>query len=166
MNNAAAAEQSSTSPGPAFAGLTIPPIDRRPRKLLIGGQWVDALSGKTFPSINPSTGEVIAQVAQAGAEDVDRAVAAARQAFEDGPWRAMRPVQRQALLWSLADAVAEHFVELRTLEAVDMGLPIGRDPGAKAAENVAVLRYFAGLAATNGGHTLRTPSGQTSSRTP
>ncbi|NKQ54430.1 aldehyde dehydrogenase family protein [Amycolatopsis sp. K13G38] len=125
----------------------------RPAKMLIGGRWVDAVSGKTFPSVNPSTGEVIADVAEAGPADADRAVAAARAAFE-GPWRRMKPVARQELLLAFADAVQDDFDELRLLEALDMGAPIGkRRPGARAWE-ADILRYFAGWATKIHGETL------------
>src|SRR6266700_1969898 len=92
-------------------------LDSRPRRLLIDGRWVDAASGKTFPSINPSTGKVIAELAEGGAEDANRAVAAARRAFDEGPWPRMRPAERQSIIWALADAVAANFAELRMLEA-------------------------------------------------
>jgi aldehyde dehydrogenase (NAD+) len=121
--------------------------------LLIGGEWVPAASGRTFPSINPSTGEVIAELAAGEAEDADRAVAAARQAFE-GPWRTLTPAARQSVVWAVADAVEAHFEELRHLEAVDMGLPLGRAPGAGASQAVEVLRYFAGWASKLIGETL------------
>ena len=63
----------------------------RPHKLLIGGEWVEAASGKVFPVYNPATGEIIAQVAEGDKEDIDRAVKAARKAFDGGPWRTMTP---------------------------------------------------------------------------
>ncbi len=134
--------------------LAHPFLDGKPKRLLIGGEWVDAVSGKTFPSVNPSTGEVIAELAEADATDAGRAVAAARAAF-DGPWRRLKPRQRQSLLWALADAVQEHYDELRLLETLDMGSPIGRprrqDSPAWEAE---VLRYFAGWATKIGGETI------------
>jgi aldehyde dehydrogenase (NAD+) len=73
-------------------------------KLLINNQWVDSVSGKTFPTINPSTAEVITQVAEADAADVDKAVAAARAAFDKGPWRKkITASQRGVLMNKLAD---------------------------------------------------------------
>ena len=127
-------------------------LDERPKKLLIGGQWTVAAGGKTFPSINPSTGKVIAELAEGGAEDADRAVAAARQAFEAGPWHTMKPAERQSVIWRLADVIEAHYEELHLLEAADMGMPAGATPGAgKAAE---VLRYFAGWATKVHGSTL------------
>ncbi|MGI8329402.1 aldehyde dehydrogenase family protein [Actinomadura scrupuli] len=137
----------SGTPAPAF-------LDGRPKKLLIGGQWVEAASGRTFPSINPSTGEVIAELAEGGATDADRAVAAARAAFE-GPWRRVKPRERQALLWALADAVQEHYEELRLLEVLDMGSPVGRRrSGTTHAWEADVLRYFAGWATKIHGETI------------
>jgi aldehyde dehydrogenase (NAD+) len=123
------------------------------KQLLIGGEWVPAASGRTFPSINPSTGELIAELAAGEAEDADRAVAAAREAFE-GPWRTLTPAARQAIVWAVADAVEAHFEELRRLEAIDMGLPLGRAPGAGASQAVEVLRYFAGWTTKLNGETL------------
>jgi aldehyde dehydrogenase (NAD+) len=128
-------------------------LDRRPKRQLIGGQWVEAASGKTFPSVNPSTGEVIAELAEAGAEDADRAVAAAREAFE-GPWRRMKPRERQALLWAFADAVQAHYEELRLLETLDMGSPIGKPGRSTPAWEAEVLRYFAGWATKIHGETI------------
>jgi aldehyde dehydrogenase (NAD+) len=125
-----------------------------PKQLLIGGEWISAASGKTFPSVNPSTGEVIASLASADAADADRAVAAARAAFE-GPWRRMKPRQRQALLWALADLVQEHYDELRMLEVLDMGSPIGRPrKRTSPAWEAEVLRYFAGWATKLEGETI------------
>jgi aldehyde dehydrogenase (NAD+) len=131
----------------------LPFLDGRPKGLLIGGEWVPAASGRTFPSVNPSTGEVVAELAEGDAEDADRAVAAARAAFE-GPWSRLTPADRQAAVWALADAVEANYEELRYLEAMDMGLPIGRSPGAGAAKGVEVLRYFAGWATKIHGETL------------
>ncbi|OLT37601.1 betaine-aldehyde dehydrogenase [Actinomadura sp. CNU-125] len=135
--------------------VPVPPLlDGRPKKLLVGGRWVDAESGATFPSVNPSTGEVIAELAEAGPRDADRAVAAARAAF-DGPWRRAKPRDRQALLWRFADAVQENYEELRLLEVLDMGSPIGRRRSRPApAWESEVLRYFAGWATKIHGETI------------
>jgi aldehyde dehydrogenase (NAD+) len=131
----------------------IPFLDRRPKRLLIGGEWVEAASGRTFPSVNPSTGKEIADVAEGGPEDVERAVDAARRAFE-GPWRSLRPTQRQNLILALADAIAADHEQLRLLEAVDMGLPAGKAPGAGSEHAVQVLRHFAGFVTKAHGDTL------------
>src|SRR5215470_1155359 len=80
----------------------------RDRKLLIDDQWVSAASGKTFPVYNPATGTVMAHVAEADREDVDRAVMAARRAFDSGPWAKMTGSQRGKLLWKLAELIEQH----------------------------------------------------------
>jgi aldehyde dehydrogenase (NAD+) len=127
-----------------------------PKRLLIGGQWVAAVSGRTFPSINPNTGQVLAELAAADAADADAAVTAARTALH-GRWAAMKPRDRQMLLWKLADAVEEHYDELRLLEVLDMGSPIGRPrSGRTPAWEAEVLRYFAGWATKIQGETLPT----------
>ena len=137
----------AAAPAPAL-------LSGRPGRLLIGGRWTDAASGRTFPSVNPSTGEVIAELAEGGAEDADRAVRAARAAL-DGPWGRMKPRDRQALLWKLADAVEEHYDELHLLEVLDMGLPVGRPRSGRTPPwEAEVLRYFAGWATKLHGETI------------
>jgi aldehyde dehydrogenase (NAD+) len=81
-----------------------PFLDGKTKRMLIGGKWLEAASGKTFETRNPATGEILAHVAEGDAEDIDRAGAAAREAF-DGPWSKFRPAQRQAILLKLADLV-------------------------------------------------------------
>src|ERR1700726_427751 len=92
-------------------------------KLLINGQWVNSTSGKTFPTTNPATGEVITQVAEADAPDVDKAVSAARAAFEKGAWRKMSASQRGQLMYRLADLIEKNIEELAQLESLDNGKP-------------------------------------------
>jgi aldehyde dehydrogenase (NAD+) len=128
-----------------------PFLDGKPKRLLIGGQWVDALSGKTFDSVNPATGKVIAQLAEGGAEDIDRAVAAARTAFE-GPWSKFKPFDRQALMLKIADTVEKHFDTLCVLETLDMGAPIARTTTYKR-WIVQSLRFYAGQAVSLAGET-------------
>src|SRR4029077_16847940 len=96
----------------------------KPGKLLIDGQWVDG--SKRFATINPSTEEVLTEVAEASATDVDRAVQAARRAFEDrnGPWRKLSASERGRLIWKLADLVEKNIDELAELETLDNGKPI------------------------------------------
>ncbi|NKY45716.1 aldehyde dehydrogenase family protein [Nocardia cerradoensis] len=128
-------------------------LDGRTKRLLIGGRWEAAAAGRTFTSIDPSTGAVIAELAAADAVDADRAVTAARAALV-GPWQQFSPRDRQALLWAFADKVQEHFDELRLLESLDMGSPLGRRrPGSRAWE-AEVLRYYAGWATKIHGETL------------
>ena len=140
-------------PTPTTAVPALPFLANGPKQLLIGGEWVSAASGATFASIDPSTGRLTTELAEAGEADVDRAVAAARAAFE-GPWRTMTPARRQSVIWAVADALVECFEELRILEAVDMGMPIGKAPAAGAEHAVQVLRYFAGWTTKIGGDTL------------
>src|SRR3712207_6447577 len=77
-------------------------------RLLINNQWVEALSGRTFPTFNPATGEAICQVAEADQADVDRAVQAARNAFDKGPWRRMAAAERGKLMYRLADLIEKN----------------------------------------------------------
>src|SRR3954452_5242079 len=93
-------------------------------KILISNNWVDSVSGKTFETINPATGEVIAKVAEADAPDVDLAVKAARKAFHSkGPWRTMSASERGKLLNRLADLIEKNVDELAMLESLDNGKP-------------------------------------------
>jgi acyl-CoA reductase-like NAD-dependent aldehyde dehydrogenase len=101
--------------------LTTPDIRSR---AFIDGEYVDATTGETFDCINPSTGEVLAQIAACDAEDVDRAVRGARTAFESGVWSRSAPKQRKRVLLKLAALMREHRDELAMLETVDMGKPI------------------------------------------
>src|SRR5580658_900258 len=91
----------------------------RQTKLLIDGKWVNAASGKTFETLNPATGEVIAHVAEADKADVDKAVEAARRAFEGGAWQQMSASERGRLLNRLADLIEEHKEELAALETLN-----------------------------------------------
>jgi aldehyde dehydrogenase (NAD+) len=127
-------------------------LNGQPKLLLIDGRLVPAASGKTFKTWNPSTGKVLAEVAEAGAEDIHRAVAAARRAFE-GPWSKFKPFDRQAVLLKLADLLDQHFEELSTLDTLDMGGPIARTSAGRR-RGIALLRYYAGLATATHGHTI------------
>src|SRR5580658_8204606 len=93
------------------------------KRMLINGEWVRAASGKTFESRNPATGEVLAVVAEGDKEDIDRAVAAARRAFE-GSWSKWKPYERQALLLKIAELIEKNYDELSRLDTVDMGAPV------------------------------------------
>src|SRR5260370_30024216 len=115
-----------------------------PTKLLINGKGVDSVSGKTFPTINPSTGEVITQVAESDAADVDKAVAAARAAFDKGPWRKMSAAGRGVLMNKLADLIEEHADELAPLGSLDHGQPYHVAEAADPPLTIACYRYYAG----------------------
>ena len=113
-----------------------------PHKLLIGGERLEAGDGRTFATIDPATGEPICEVAQAGAEDVDRAVAAARGALE-GPLRKVSPSKRAGLMYTLAELIKANGAELAELESLDNGKPLAAAK-ADVGASVAHLRYYAG----------------------
>ncbi len=100
------------------------------KKLLIGGQWVESTSGQTIDAINPATGELLCRFAQGNAQDVDRAVAAARKAF-NGPWSRFTAHERRKLLLKVHDAILDNFEELALIETLDMGAPLARTRGYK-----------------------------------
>src|SRR5215472_7309247 len=131
-----------------------PTVQVSATKLLINGKWVDSVSGKTFPTLNPSTGEVITQVAEADAADVDKAVMAARAAFDKGPWRKMSAAQRGNLMLKLADLIEKHADELALLEALDNGKPAHVARAADLPLTIACLRYYAGWADKVEGKTI------------
>jgi aldehyde dehydrogenase (NAD+) len=138
----------STLPVPPEVHVTPPAT-----KLLINNRWVSSESGKTFATINPSTGEEICQVAEADAADVDKAVKAARAAFE-GPWRKMRASERGRLLYRLADLIEANADELARLETLDNGKPLSIAKAVDVAKTVACYRYFAGWADKVQGKTI------------
>ena len=123
----------------AIAKQTTPFLESGPKRLLIGGSWEPANSGRTATSINPATGKVIAEVAEADAGDAERAVRAARDAF-DGPWRRITPAERSRLINRLADLIEEHVDELALIDTLDMGAPLSRARGAVLA-GLARLRW-------------------------
>ncbi|HEX8714282.1 MAG TPA: aldehyde dehydrogenase family protein, partial [Solirubrobacteraceae bacterium] len=116
----------------------------RPQQLLIGEERLDAADGATFATLDPSSGREIATVAQGGAEDVARAVAAARAAFEQGKWATMPATGRERLMHALATAIDEHAQELAELESLDNGKPVGLAKMIDVRGAAAHLRYFAG----------------------
>src|SRR5262245_15864583 len=124
------------------------------RKLLVDGKWVPAASGKTFPVYNPATGTVLAQVAEADKEDVNRAVAAARKAFDSGPWRKMTGSQRGKLLWKLADLIEQHLEEFAELESIDNGKPLSVARVADVPLTAEMFRYMGGWTTKMTGTTI------------
>jgi len=125
-----------------------------PTKLLINNQWVDSASGKTFPTVNPATGTEICRVAEADAADVDKAVQAARAAFDKGPWRKMAASERGRLLNKLADLIEKNADELARLEALDNGKPYQVAKTADLPLVIACYRYYAGWADKIQGKTI------------
>ncbi|HXY10029.1 MAG TPA: aldehyde dehydrogenase family protein [Terriglobales bacterium] len=127
---------------------------RKPRKMLIGGKWVEAVSGKSFATYNPARGEVLAQVAEGDKADIDLAVKAARKAFESGPWPRMSPSERGRLLWKLAELVDEHLEELAQLETLDNGKPVFFSRAVDVPSSSEAFRYYAGWATKVEGNTI------------
>jgi phenylacetaldehyde dehydrogenase len=126
----------------------------KPRRMLINGKWVEAASGKTFPSYNPATGEILAQVAEGEREDIDRAVKAARGAFESGPWPAMSASERGRLIWKLGDLLERRVEEFAQLESLDNGKPLAVARVADVPLAVDLFRYMAGWATKIEGNTI------------
>ncbi|RWR83306.1 aldehyde dehydrogenase family 2 member B7, mitochondrial-like protein [Cinnamomum micranthum f. kanehirae] len=123
-----------------------PPVQVNHTQLLINGQFVDAASGKTFPTLDPRTGEVIAHVAEGDKEDINRAVSAARKAFDEGPWPKMSPYERSKIIYRFADLLEKHKDELAALEVWDAGKPYEQAASAEIPTLVRLFRYYAGWA--------------------
>ena len=124
-----------------------------PRQLFINGQWVDAASGRTFETPNPATGETLARVAEGDAEDINRAVRAARAAFE-GPWSRLSPSDRGRIIWKIGDLILEHAEELAQLESLDNGKPYAVALGADVPLAADLFHYMAGWATKIEGNTI------------
>ena len=118
----------------------------KPRKMLIDGKWVNSISGKTFPTYNPATGEVLAQVAEGDKADIDAAVKAARRAFESGPWSRMSATQRGKLVWKQGDLIEANLEQLAMLETLDNGKPLTVARAADVPLAADLFRYMAGWA--------------------
>uniref|UniRef100_A0A7N0V3R6 Aldehyde dehydrogenase domain-containing protein n=2 Tax=Kalanchoe fedtschenkoi TaxID=63787 RepID=A0A7N0V3R6_KALFE len=123
-----------------------PPVQVKYTQLLINGQFVDSASGKKFPTYDPRTGEVIAHVAEGDAEDINRAVAAARKAFDEGPWPRMSAYERSRIMLRFADLVEEHSDELAALETWDNGKPFDQAAKGELPLFVRLFHYYAGWA--------------------
>jgi phenylacetaldehyde dehydrogenase len=125
-----------------------------PRQLFINGQWTDAASGRTFETPNPATGATLASVAEGDAEDIDRAVQAARAAFDDGPWSRMTPSERGRIIWRIGDLILEHAEELAMLESLDNGKPYAVALGADVPLAADLFHYMAGWATKIEGNSI------------
>ncbi len=125
-----------------------------PRPMLINGRWIKAANGKTFPSYDPSTGEVLAKVAEGTAADINEAVKAARAAFDHGPWRKMTASERGRLIWKLADLLESNTEEFAQLESLDNGKPVAIARAADVPLAVDLFRYMAGWATKIEGNTI------------
>jgi len=131
---------------------TLAPV--KPGRLILNGEAVDSASGRTFTTWNPATEQAICEVAEAGVEDADRAVKAARAAFDSGPWPRMKPVDRQRILWKLGDLILEHADEIARLETLDNGKPIFESRQVDIPMVANCFHYFAGWATKIAGETL------------
>lgn len=123
-------------------------------RLHIGGEWVDALAGGELETVNPSTGAVFARVARAEAADVDRAVTAARAAFEEGPWPRMKPRERAAALWRLGDLILADAAEMARVETLDQGKPYAIAQAADVPSAAGLFHYMSGYATKIEGETI------------
>src|ERR1700678_4327986 len=133
---------------------TVEEFTAAPSKLFINGQWVDAASGKTFETPNPATGETLASVAEGDSEDIDRAVRAARKAFDEGPWGTITPSDRGRIIWRIGDLILEHAEELAQLESLDNGKPYAVALGADVPLAADLFHYMAGWATKIEGNSI------------
>lgn len=124
------------------------------KKLFINGQWVESVSGKTFETKNPATGEVITTVYEAQEADIDRAVKAAREAFDNGPWSKLTAANRSRLIYKLADLMEENLEELAQLETLDNGKPINESKFFDVPTAIEHFRYYAGWSTKIVGQTI------------
>jgi len=133
---------------------TVASFVARKHKMLINGKWVEAASGKLFPTFNPATGEVLSEIAEGDREDIDRAVKAARAAFETGPWSKMTPSERGRAIWRLADLIEKHVEDFAQIESLDNGKPLKVARAADVPLAVDLFRYMAGWATKIEGNTI------------
>src|SRR5579863_3172462 len=133
---------------------TVEQFTASPRQLFINGQWTDAASGKTFETPNPATGDTLARIAEGDAQDIDRAVKAARKAFDEGPWGRITPSERGRVIWRIGDLILEHAGELAQLESLDNGKPYPVALGADIPLAADLFHYMAGWATKIEGNTI------------
>ncbi len=122
--------------------------------VLIGGRWTPSSSGETFAVENPANEQTIAHVARGGPADIDRAVKAARKAFDEGPWTGITPSERGRLIWKLADAIEARTEDFAQLECLDNGKPLAVARAADVSLTVDHFRYYAGWATKLHGETI------------
>ncbi|HXW79665.1 MAG TPA: aldehyde dehydrogenase family protein [Acidimicrobiales bacterium] len=127
---------------------------RAPHQLLINGRWTDAASGESFVTPNPATGDPLATIAAGGAQDVDRAVKAARAAFQEGAWSKMTPSQRGKVVWKIGDLILEHGEEFAELETLDVGKTLVMTRAVDIPLSADLFHYMAGWATKIEGNTI------------
>ena len=123
-------------------------------RMLIDGKWTEARSGETFPVEDPATQETIGHVPSGDKADVDQAVAAARRAFDSGPWSRLSPADRSRMVWTLRDLLEKHADEFAQLEALDNGKPVKNARRDDIGGSIAMFRYMAGWATRLNGETI------------
>src|SRR4051812_15715772 len=138
----------------APARLSAKSVKIGPTQLLIDGKWVNSVSGRTFETINPTNGEAICRVQEGEKVDVDKAVKAARRAFDEGPWKKMNARERGRLLYKFADLIEQNIDELAALETLDNGKPIRDSMNADLPLTIDCYRYYAGWADKIEGKTI------------
>jgi phenylacetaldehyde dehydrogenase len=147
----------TTAPAPTL-DQNVTRFVAKTHKMLINGKWVEAASGKTFPTYNPATGEVLSRVAEGDKEDINRAVKAARAAF-DGPWSKITPSERGRMIWRLGDLIEKRLEEFAQLESLDNGKPLTIARVADVPLAADLFRYMAGWATKIEGNTISISSG-------
>ncbi len=128
------------------------------RLLLVDGAWTDAASGRTFPTVNPADESVIATVAEAGPEDVERAVAAARRAFESGPWPKLAAAERGRILWRMAEGIRARAGAIAEIETLDTGKTLFDSGKVEIPMAASLFEFYAGAASKIGGRTMQARS--------
>jgi acyl-CoA reductase-like NAD-dependent aldehyde dehydrogenase len=126
----------------------------RPRQMFVDGQWVDALSGRRFETIDPATGQVITTVPRSGLEDVERAVGAARRAFESGPWPSLTPAERQRMIWRIGEGIMARADQFAQLETIDNGKSVAVAKAVDVTWAAEIFFYYAGWATKIEGRTI------------
>ena len=145
-------EMSRISAQPAYSDAASKALARKPQ-LFINGEWVDSTGGKTLAVIDPSTGREVSHFVDATDADVDRAVAAARTAFDDGRWTGLPPIAREMMIHALANLLEKHADEFAELEAIDNGKPKSIAAAVDIPGSIGMLRYMAGWASKLSGET-------------
>jgi acyl-CoA reductase-like NAD-dependent aldehyde dehydrogenase len=125
-----------------------------PKRMFIDGTWVSAASGRSFDTVDPATGRVITSVPHAGSQDVERAVSAARLAFDDGPWRTITPAQRQRLLWQIGEGILARADQFAQLESIDNGKSVAVAHAVDVTWAAEIFFYYAGWATKIEGRTI------------
>ncbi|XP_062203804.1 aldehyde dehydrogenase family 2 member C4-like [Phragmites australis] len=141
--------------GSSGNGFEVPDVEIKFTKLFINGEFVDAVSGKTFETRDPRTGDVTARIAEGRKADIDLAVKAAREAFDNGPWPRMSGYERGRILHRFADLVERHVEELAVLDTIDAGKLFLMGKIMDIPGGVHLLRYYAGAADKIHGATLK-----------